>query len=148
MIVQHTSYGNVVVVDREPVYKDYDDEQELIDEVNNLRKDLIALIYDNEHDDSIPMKTYRIHSASLNENIMSITINARTRLGAIIGFADRDQKRIESDSSLKNLEGLGLWFEFVSGHSGGIDINEYAQDIMDRCIFIVEVQDEKITFLP
>lgn len=142
-IVQHTSYGCVVLTDTDNVEKDYENEQELLDEVKNLRANLIDLICDDEHSD-LPMKTYRIHSASEYKTTLPVTIKTRTRLGAIIAFADRDQKQIESNDSLKSLEGMGLWFQLIGERRD--DIRKYAESMSDRMTFLVDVEDEIITF--
>lgn len=139
-IVQHTSYGKVVLISTDTVEKNYENEQELLDEVKNFREELIELTTKN---DSFAVKTYRVHSANDYTTTLPITIKARTKLEAIIAFADHDQKRI--DTSYSNLEGMGLWFHLV-GEERDDDILGYSESLCDRMTFIVEVEDEVITY--
>jgi len=130
---EHIAYERVFLINGDDVDKNYE----------KILKEHIAILYDEENS-NLPMKTYRVHSASEYRTTLPITIKTRTRSGDIIAFADRDQERIYSDDSLKGIEGLGLWFQLVSERR--YDIYKYAESISDRMTFLVEVEGNIIRF--
>ena len=141
VISQNTSYGSVTLIGTHNVYKNYESSQELDDDISRMRKEFMTISREDENSD-LPIKMYRIHSAA-DSSTMEITIKSKTRLGALITFMDHDQERITKNR--EDLEGLGLWYHLVGEHRGD-NLKHYLNDMVNRMIFLVEVQDETIMF--
>lgn len=114
------------------------------DDWEQLRENLIELIWDDEHGD-LPMKTFKIGSSDSAKDTLSVTIKARTRLGAILGFADRDFDQRTDD--------YRFWHSFAEERDED-DINKYAEELIGRMFmphgddeWLVEI-DEEVVITP
>lgn len=87
-----------------------------------LRGKFIAHIYEEEHSD-LPCKTYRIISMEDSDAMLSITIKAKTRLGAVTAYADWDMEN--GTLSYK------YWSEFAKEWNNR-DIGEYTTGLVKK----------------
>jgi hypothetical protein len=113
------------------------------DDYEQLREDLTAIIWDEEHSD-IPMKTFKIGASRITKDLLSVTIKSRTHLGAVIAFANRD-----FDMRIDNYR---FWHVFAEERHED-DINKYAEEIVERMFvalddeWLVEI-DEEVVIIP
>ena len=97
---------------------------DIISDHSELREALLALIYEEEHSAELA-KTFRIQSNTDPYSTNNITIEAKTRLGAVIAFADWhdvywdyfiEELEDEDDKSIQNYAQVLVQKMFIIQH--------------------------------
>lgn len=113
------------------------------DDYKQFREDLLEIAYVDEHSD-LPKKKFRIHGCNGHEETLAVTIITRSRLGAVIAFADRD-----ADEQMNTHTMYSLWHSLKELQKGD-DIDKYVEIIIAKIFsnkddtFLVEINEEII----